>query len=89
LRSGLEHARGSAEYAAFLAALLQREGKHEEAIGHFRTALRIRPNFRVWWVGLGISLQAANQPEAALDAYRRACAAGNLHPLWWRSPTSA
>ncbi len=80
LRSGLEHAHGSAEYAAFLAALLQREGKHEEAIGHFRTALRIRPNFGVWWVGLGISLQAANQPEAALDAYRRARAAGNLHP---------
>ena len=42
--------------------------------------MRLRPNLGVWWVGLGISLQATNQPAAALDAYRRASAAGNLHP---------
>jgi len=80
LENGIEYAHGSAEYSAFLATLLQREGKHEEAIKHFRAALRLRPNLGVWWVGLGISLQATNQPAAALDAYRRASAAGNLHP---------
>jgi MSHA biogenesis protein MshN len=80
LQNGLEYAKGSAEYAAFLATLLQREGKHEEAIEHFRAALRLRPSFGVWWVGLGISLQATNQPAAAMDAYRRARAGGNLHP---------
>jgi MSHA biogenesis protein MshN len=80
LQNGLEHAQGSADYAAFLAALLQREGQHEEAIEHFQAALRMRPGSGVWWVGLGMSLQAANHPAAALDAYRQARATGNLHP---------
>jgi MSHA biogenesis protein MshN len=80
LQAGLEHAQGNAEYAAFLAALLQREGRHEEAIAQFQGALRQRPGAGVWWLGLGISLQAANQAAAAREAYRRANAAGNLHP---------
>jgi len=80
LQAGHEHALGNAEYAAFLAALLQRQGRHEEAIAQFQSALRQRPGAGVWWLGLGISLQAANQAAAAQDAYRRANAAGNLHP---------
>jgi MSHA biogenesis protein MshN len=80
LQEGLEHAQGSADYAAFLAVLLQRQGRHEEAIGHFQTALRMRPGSGVWWLGLALSLQAANRPAAASDAYRQARAAGNLHP---------
>jgi len=80
LEAGLEHAQGSAEYAAFLAALLQRESRHVEAIAQFQGALRQRPGAGVWWLGLGISLQAANQTAAAQDAYRRANATGNLHP---------
>jgi MSHA biogenesis protein MshN len=80
LQNGLEYARGSPEYSAFLAALLQRKGQHEQAIEQFKAALRARPGAGVWWVGLGISLQAANQPAAALDAYRHARATGNLHP---------
>ena len=80
LQQGFEHAQGSAEYAAFLAALLQREGRHEEAIQYFQAALRARPGTGVWWLGLGISLQASNQPAAAQSAYQQARAAGNLHP---------
>jgi MSHA biogenesis protein MshN len=80
LQRGLEHAQGSAEYAAFLAALLQRQGRHEEAIEQFQAALRLRPGLGTWWLGLGISLQAANRPAAAQEAYRQARATGNLQP---------
>jgi MSHA biogenesis protein MshN len=80
LQRGLEHAQGSAEYAAFLAALLQRQGQHEEAIEQFQAALRLRPGSGIWWLGLGMSLQAANRPAAAQEAYLQARAAGNLQP---------
>ena len=80
LKKGLEHARGSADYLAFLAALLQRQGWHEEAIEQFQAALRMRPATGVWWLGLGISLQAANRTAEAQDAYRRARATNNLNP---------
>jgi MSHA biogenesis protein MshN len=80
LQKGLELAQGSAEYVAFLAALLQRQGRHEEAIAQFQAALRIRPGTGVWWLGLAMSHQAANQPAAAQTAYQRARASGNLHP---------
>ena len=80
LRKGLEHSQGSADYLAFLAALLQRQGRHEEAIEQFRGALRMRPAAGVWWLGLGISLQALNRGADAQDAYARARASGNLSP---------
>jgi len=80
LQRGLAHAQGSAEYAAFLAALLQRQGQHEEAIEQFQAALRLRPSSGIWWLGLGMSLQAANRPAAAQEAYRQARATGNLQP---------
>ena len=80
LQKGLEHAQGSAEYAAFLAALLQHQGQHEEAIEQFQAALRLRPSSGIWWLGLGMSLQAVNRPAAAQEAYREARATGNLQP---------
>jgi MSHA biogenesis protein MshN len=80
LRKGLEHAPGGPDYVAFLAALLQRQGRHEEAIEQFQAALRLRPAAGVWWLGLGISLQAVNRGAEAQDAYARARATGNLSP---------
>ena len=80
LRKGLNYAQGNADYAAFFAALLQRQGRHEEAIEQFQAALRAKPASGVWWLGLAISLQAANRSADAQDAYRRARAANNLSP---------
>jgi MSHA biogenesis protein MshN len=80
LRKSYEYAQGSPDYIAFLAALLQRQGRHEEAIEQFQAALRLRPTSGVWWLGLGISLQAINRTADAQDAYRRARTTNNLTP---------
>jgi MSHA biogenesis protein MshN len=80
LRKGLDYARGNPDYVAFFAALLQRQGRHEQAIEQFQAAVRANPASGVWWLGLAISLQAANRAADAQDAYRRARAANNLSP---------
>jgi MSHA biogenesis protein MshN len=79
LQGGAGHAHGSPDYLAFLAALLQRQGRHEDAIEQFNAALRGKPNTGVWWLGLGMSLQTLNRVAEAQEAYRRA-KASNLNP---------
>jgi len=64
------------DFHAFAGALYQRLGRHKEAIQQYESALRLAPSAGVWWVGLGISLQAAEQPKEATDAYTRAKSAG-------------
>jgi MSHA biogenesis protein MshN len=73
-------AQANADHAAFLAALLQREGRHEEAVAHFNAALRSRPESGVWLLGLGLSLQALGHDAEARVAYRRARSAHGLAP---------
>lgn len=80
LKQGLDYAQNSADYRAFLAALLQRQGQHEEAVEQFQAALRLKPALGVWWLGLGMSLQAVNRTADAQEAYRRARSAPNIHP---------
>jgi MSHA biogenesis protein MshN len=80
LKDGLPHAQGRADYAAFLAALLQRQGRHDEAIEQFQAALRASPTAGVWWLGLGMSLQAARRVAEAQEAFRRAKSTNNLNP---------
>ncbi len=80
LLKGLEHARDNADYAGFLAALLQRLQRHGEAVEHFQSALRLRPQHGVWLLGLGASQQALGRITDAQDAFRRAKAAGSLTP---------
>lgn len=78
-----KHAGGAAnnaDYNAFDAALLQRLGRHKEAVTGYQAALRLAPGAGVWWMGMGISLQADNRGTEALDAFRRAKAAGGLSP---------
>ena len=68
------------DFHAFAAALYQRLGRHKEAIDQYQAALQLAPSAGVWWVGLGISFQAAEQPKQALEAYTRARSSGNLAP---------
>jgi MSHA biogenesis protein MshN len=71
---------GNADYHAFVAALYQRLGRHKEAIGEYQIALGLAPSAGLWWVGMGISSQAAERPKDALDAFNHAKATGNLAP---------
>ena len=80
LRKYAVSAANDAEYHAFDAALLQRLGRHEEAVAGYQAALRLAPGNALWLMGMGISLQADNRDAAALDAFRRAKAAGGLSP---------
>jgi MSHA biogenesis protein MshN len=70
----------SPESHAFAAALYQRLDRHAEAIERYQAALRLAPSAGIWWLGLGISHQAAGQPKEAREAFTRAKSAGNLSP---------
>ena len=73
-------AQGSPDYLARLAALLQRQSRHGEAVEYYQAALRLAPGSGVWQMGLGISLQGLNRTAEARDAYRRARESNTLSP---------
>jgi MSHA biogenesis protein MshN len=68
------------DFYAFLAALLQREGRHREAVDYYRTALRGVPGNGVWMMGLAISLRASNQAAEAREAFASALNSKQLSP---------
>jgi MSHA biogenesis protein MshN len=78
LQKTLPYAGEQADYQSFVAALQQRQGRHEEAIAHYQTALKLVPNNGLWLMGMGISLQAMQRKEEARDAYQRALASNSL-----------
>ncbi len=72
LQKALPYADQQPDYQAFVAALLQRQSRHKEAITHYQIALQLSPDSGVWLMGLGISLQAVQRNEEARDAFKRA-----------------
>jgi MSHA biogenesis protein MshN len=78
LQRTLPYARGNADYLAFLAGALQRAQNHREAAEQYQAALKLQPQNGVWWMGLGISLQADKRNAEALEAFNRARNSGNL-----------
>lgn len=63
---------------ALHAGLAQRAGDHMTAIAAYRRALAQPQADPVWWVGLGVSLEATGEPAEARDAYARAAAQARL-----------
>ena len=80
LRVTLPSVRANAAYHATLAALLARREQHAEAVTQYQAALRLAPQAGVWWMGLGLSLQASGNAPDAREALRRARASGDLSP---------
>lgn len=79
LQKTLPYAEEQADYQAFVAALLQRQSRHDEAIAHYQVALRLAPSNGIWLMGMGISLQAVQRNEDARAAYQRALASNSLN----------
>ncbi len=65
---------------AFLAALLLRAERYDEAVKHYLVALRSNPANTSWLVGVGVALEGVGKPVDAAEAYRRANDATNLTP---------
>lgn len=80
LRQAAPQAAGNADYLGLDAAVLQRLGRHREAAAAYAAGLRLAPQNGVWWMGLGISLEADGRIEEAGEAYRRARDSGALNP---------
>lgn len=80
LEKSLPFADEQADYRAFLAALLQRQNRNEEAIAHYQIVLQHAPVNGIWLMGYGISLQAVQRNAEAKDAYKRALDTQMLSP---------
>jgi len=80
LQRSLPYAESNADYRAMLAGMLQRGARHKEAIEHYQAALRLQPANGIWWMGMGISLQADKRNADAKLAFQRARDSGSLRP---------
>ena len=65
-------ARNHSDYYALLAALYQRVARPADAAVVYRGLVEVFPGRAVWWMGLGISLQALDKSAEALLAYQQA-----------------
>lgn len=68
----------SADFQGFVAALLNRAGRHHDAVERYQSATRLAPNEGRWWAGLGIALEAEGKGAEAREAYQRARGLPNL-----------
>ncbi|HKQ26467.1 MAG TPA: tetratricopeptide repeat protein [Burkholderiales bacterium] len=79
LVGALPYVRSDPEYFAFLAALLQRDGRHRDAVNYYRTALQSSPGNALWLMGAGISLRANDQFADAREAFQHAADSKQLN----------
>ena len=68
----------NADFQATRGTVLQRLGRHAEAVDAYQAALRGATQPPTSWIGLGISLEALGRNSDAAAAYRRALTAGPM-----------
>lgn len=78
LQKASPYAEGQGDFYAFVAALMQRQSRHEEAVAQYQIALKLVPNSGLWLMGKGISLQALQRNDEARAAYQQALATNSL-----------
>jgi MSHA biogenesis protein MshN len=71
-------AAAATEFQALRGAVLQRLGRHAEALDAYQNALRATVQPATTWLGFAISLEALGRRPEASQAYRRALSAGPL-----------
>lgn len=67
-----------ADFQAFRGAMLQRLGRHDEAIEAYQNAARVGTPPATAWIGFAISLEAVGRRSEAAQAYRRALTVGPI-----------
>lgn len=78
MEASREAGSGNADFMDFLALLYQRTGNQPEAIKAYTEALKLNPQEGRSWLGMGISLEAVQDWNAAGAAYQRAIDSGVL-----------
>jgi MSHA biogenesis protein MshN len=82
LEQGLSYAKNNGNYQVFLATILQRVNRHEEAIAQYNAALSLNSASNSATsnalVGLGISLQAMDKLKESQEAFSRAQSSATL-----------
>lgn len=58
------------------AGLLSQQGDFRRASADYEKAVRLQPGNSLWWLGLGVALEAQGQPQQARRVYARAQALG-------------
>lgn len=71
---------GNTDYYALIAAIQQQLKNFSLAEQLYRQILMVQPNEAKWWVGLGTSLEAQQNINAAREAYQRAAMLHTLNP---------
>jgi MSHA biogenesis protein MshN len=68
----------STDFLTLRGAVLQRLGRHADAVGAYQKAVQSGPQPGETWTALGISLEAVGRTEEAGEAYQRALGSGRL-----------
>ena len=68
-------------YYALMAALYQQLNQPAKAVVIYQRLLEEQPYNAIWWLGMGISLEADNRNNMAVEAYRKAKNSARLSPL--------